>query len=98
MQKEILGLVDDIGKMSPLVTEYISYDSGEIATAIYLVTINYSSKLMLSKFESEKVKINELRDMYIRVFKIIYMKYRLDKQRINKFAISLNEVLIRVNE
>ena len=46
MQKEILELVDDIGKMSPLVPEYIDFDSGEIATAIFLVTINYSSKLL----------------------------------------------------
>jgi len=98
MQKEIIELVDDIGKMSPLVPEYMSYDSGEIATAIFLVTINYSSKLLCSKFEQEKAKINELRDMYIRVFKIIYIKYKMDKHRINKFAILLNEVLIRVNE
>ncbi|CAI2382502.1 unnamed protein product [Moneuplotes crassus] len=98
MQKEIMELVDDIGKMSPLVPEYINYDSGEIATAIFLVTINYSSKLLCSKFEQNKKEINELRDKYIRVFKVLYMKYKMDKQRINSFAILLNEVLIRVNE
>lgn len=98
MQKEILELVDDIGKMSPLVPEYIEYDSGEIATAIFLVTINYSSKLVISKFQEEKERICELRDMYIRVFKLTYMKYKMNKERINSFAILLNEVLIRVNE
>jgi hypothetical protein len=46
MQDEILELVDDIGKMSPLVPSYIHYNSAEIATAIFLVTINYSAKLL----------------------------------------------------
>jgi hypothetical protein len=45
-QVEILELVDDIGKMSPLVPEFIHFNSGEVATAIFLVTINYASKLL----------------------------------------------------
>jgi hypothetical protein len=36
--------------------------------------------------------------MYIRVFKITYLLHNLDKQKINKFAVLLNEVLIRINE
>ena len=97
-REEVLELVDDIGKMSPLVPEFIYFSSAEIATAVFLVTINYAAKLLCSKFETDKPKICDLRDMYIRVFKITYMKYQMDKQRINKFAITLNEVLIRVNE
>ena len=98
MQDEILELVDDIGKMSPLVPSFIHYNSAEIATAIFLVTINYSAKLLWVKFENDKNKICDLRDMYIRVFKITYLQHNLDKQKINKFAVLLNEVLIRINE
>lgn len=98
MKKEILDLLDDIGKMSPLVPEFITFTSGEIATAILLVTINYASKLLCAKFEAERDKVWEFRDMYIRVIKLTYMRYQLEKQRINKFAIMLNDVLIRVNE
>ena len=98
MQKEVVELVDDIGKMTPLLPEFIYYDSAEISTAVFLVTINYASKLLWTKYPNDKGKLCDLRDMYIRAFKITYMKHNMDKSRINTFAISLNEVLIRVNE
>ena len=98
IQAEIMEIIDDIGKMWPLVPEFIHYNSAEIATSVMLVTINYSAKLLWSKYENDKNKLVELRDYYIRLFKAIYTKYGIDRQRVNKFALTLNDVLIRVNE
>lgn len=62
---EINDIINDIAKMAPLIPDYIYFNSAEIATAVMLVTINYSWKLIWSKAKlEEKNKLNDMRGKF----------------------------------
>lgn len=85
LKEEIEDCIDSVAKLSPLVPQYIEFNSVEVSSAALMIALKHSVKTIMNEGECNRDDITKLKSLYSRWTALTFKNYHISKPRITEF-------------